>query len=76
MKELIEYIVKNLVDNPDGVDVKQIEHEKTLILEVRVSPPDVGKVIGRQGRTVNAIRTILSAAATRASKRAVLDVID
>lgn len=76
MKELVEYIAKNLVDNPEEVDIRQVDREKTVVLELKVSPPDVGKVIGRGGRTVKAIRTILSAAATRASKRAVLDVLD
>lgn len=75
MKELVEYIVKGLVDNPDGVEVREVDREKTVVLELRVSPPDVGRIIGRQGRTIKAIRTILSAAASKASKRAVLDLL-
>lgn len=76
MKELIEYIAKALVDNPDQVKVSEIEGEKTSVIELNVSKEDLGKVIGKQGRTARAMRTILSAASTKAKKRAVLEIIE
>ncbi len=75
-KELIEFIVKSLVDEPDQVTVNEIEGEKSTILELHVSESDVGKVIGKQGRIAKAIRTILSASATKDGKRAVLEILD
>ena len=76
-KDLVEYIAKSLVDDPDGVDVNMIEGEKSTILELRVSQSDIGKVIGKHGRIAKAVRTILSAAATRAGdKRVVLEILD
>jgi predicted RNA-binding protein YlqC (UPF0109 family) len=75
-KDLVEYIVKSLVDLPDQVDVNVVEGEKSTILELRVASEDVGKVIGKQGRIAKAIRTILSASATRDGKRAVLEILD
>ncbi len=76
MKELIEYIAKALVDNPDQVKVSEIEGEKTSVIELNVSKDDLGKVIGKQGRTARAMRTILSAASTKVRKRAVLEIIE
>ena len=76
MKELIEYIAKALVDNPDSVRVSEIEGEKTSVIELNVSKDDLGKVIGKQGRTARAMRTILSAASTKVKKRAVLEIIE
>ena len=76
MKELVEYITKTLVDFPDQVNVSEIEGERTVILELRVAKEDLGKVIGRQGRTARAMRTILNAAATKLKKRAVLEIIE
>ncbi len=76
MKELIEYIAKALVDNPDQVKVSEIEGEKTSVIELNVSKDDLGKVIGKQGRTARAMRTILSAASTKVKKRAVLEIIE
>ena len=76
MKELIEYIAKALVDNPDAVRVTEIEGEKTSVIELNVSKDDLGKVIGKQGRTARAMRTILSAASTKVRKRAVLEIIE
>ncbi|HOW55365.1 MAG TPA: KH domain-containing protein [Syntrophorhabdaceae bacterium] len=76
MKELIEYIAKALVDNPDQVRVSEIEGEKTSVIELNVSKDDLGKVIGKQGRTARAMRTILSAASTKVKKRAVLEIIE
>ena len=76
MKELIEYIAKALVDNPDQVKVSEIEGEKTSVIELSVAKDDLGKVIGKQGRTARAMRTILSAASTKVKKRAVLEIIE
>ncbi|MCX8022588.1 MAG: KH domain-containing protein [Syntrophorhabdaceae bacterium] len=76
MKELIEYMAKALVDNPDQVKVSEIEGEKTSVIELNVSKDDLGKVIGKQGRTARAMRTILSAASTKVRKRAVLEIIE
>ena len=76
MKELIEYIAQALVDNPDQVKVSEIEGEKTSVIELSVAKDDLGKVIGKQGRTARAMRTILSAASTKVKKRAVLEIIE
>jgi len=77
MKEFVEYIAKHLVDNPDQVEVNQIESEKTTILELTVANNDVGKVIGKKGKTVNAIRTLLTAASAKVGgKRTVLELND
>ncbi len=76
LKELIEFIAKSLVDHPEGVVVSEIEGEKTTILELRVAEDDLGKIIGRRGRTAQAIRAVLNAAAAKASKRAVLEIIE
>ena len=75
-KELVEFVVKSLVDAPDEVSVNVIEGEKSTILELKVAQEDVGKVIGKQGRIAKAIRTILSASATRDGKRATLELLD
>ena len=75
-KELVEFVVKSLVDAPDEVSVNVIEGEKSTILELKVAKEDVGKVIGKQGRIAKAIRTILSASATRDGKRASLEILD
>ncbi|MDE0022529.1 MAG: KH domain-containing protein [Candidatus Poribacteria bacterium] len=75
MKELIEYIVKLLVDSPDEVQVTEYEG-RTIVYELSVAEADIGKVIGRQGRTVHAIRTVLTAAAARQNKRAALEIIE
>lgn len=76
MKELIKYIAQSLVDNPDEVHVNEIVGEQTSVLELRVAKEDLGKVIGKQGRTARAMRTILSAASTKIRKRAVLEIIE
>ncbi len=76
MKELIEYIARALVENPDLVTVKEVEGEKTTVYELRVGPGDLGKVIGKRGRTARSIRTVLNAAATKAGKRAVLEILE
>lgn len=76
MKDLLELIVKQLVDNPDDVAVNEISGEQTSVFELRVNKTDLGKVIGKQGRTARAIRTLLSAAAVKDSKRVMLEIID
>jgi uncharacterized protein len=76
LKELIEFMARALVDNPEMVKVSEIEGEQTSVLELRVAKEDLGKVIGKQGRTARAMRTILSAASTKIRKRAVLEIIE
>lgn len=76
MKELLELIAKALVDSPDQVSVSEIGGEQTTILELRVAQDDLGKVIGKQGRTARAIRTILSAAGMKLRKRFHLEIIE
>ena len=76
LKELIEQIAKALVDNPDAVQVNEIEGEQTSVIELKVAKEDLGKVIGKQGRTARAMRTILSAASTKLRKRAVLEITE
>ena len=76
LKGLIEFIAKSLVDHPEQVTVNEIEGEKTIILELGVAEDDLGKVIGRRGRTAKSMRTMLNAAATKADKRAVLEIIE
>jgi predicted RNA-binding protein YlqC (UPF0109 family) len=76
MKELVKFIAQALVDNPEQVQVTEIEGEQTSVLELKVAKEDLGKVIGKQGRTARAMRTILSAASTKIRKRAVLEIIE
>jgi len=76
MKELIAYMAKALVDNPEAVEVSEVEGEQKSIIELKVSKGDLGKVIGKQGRTARAMRTILNAASTKIKKRAVLEIIE
>lgn len=76
MKELIEYIAKSLVDNPDAVSVAEVEGEKTTVIELRVAQSDLGKVIGKEGKTARAMRTILNAAGTKIGKRCVLEILE
>ncbi len=76
MKQLIEYCARQLVDHPDGVHVDQRESGDTLVLTLRVTPGDLGKVIGREGRTAQAMRTLLSAAASAKGIRATLEIAD
>jgi len=76
MKELIEAIAKALVDNPDQVQVRPVEGEQVTVLELRVHPTDLGKVIGKQGRTARAIRTILGAAGMKLRKRFTLEILE
>jgi len=76
MKDLIAYIAKALVDKPEDVSVTEIEGEQTSVIELKVAKEDLGKVIGKQGRTARAMRTILSAASTKINKRSVLEIIE
>jgi predicted RNA-binding protein YlqC (UPF0109 family) len=76
LKELVEYIIKALVDNPDKVHVEEISGEKSVIFELRVGEGDLGKVIGKEGRTAKAIRSIVTAAAMKLGKRTVLEILE
>ena len=75
MKELLEYLAKSLVDSPDEVQVKLLEAEKTVVLELRVAADDMGKIIGKNGRIAQAIRTVIKAAAVKEGKRVVVEII-
>jgi predicted RNA-binding protein YlqC (UPF0109 family) len=76
MKELIKFMAQALVDFPDQVEVSEVAGEQTSVIELRVAKEDLGKVIGKQGRTAKAMRTILSAASTKIRKRTVLEIIE
>lgn len=76
MKEIIETIAQALVDKPEDVSVNEIDGPHTSILELKVAKSDIGKVIGKQGRTASALRTILNAVSAKAKKRSVLEIID
>lgn len=76
MKELVEMIAKALVDNPEQVVVTEVAGEQTTVLELRVAPSDLGKVIGKQGRTARSIRTLLGAAGMKLRKRFVLEILE
>jgi uncharacterized protein len=76
MKDLVEMIAKALVDNPEQVVVTEVEGEQTTVLELRVAPSDLGKVIGKQGRTARCIRTLLGAAGMKLRKRFVLEILE
>ncbi len=75
MKNLVEYLVKSIVERPEDVLIAEREHEDTLLLEIRVASDDLGKVIGRNGYTINAIRSVLQAAASSRKKRVKLDIV-
>jgi len=76
LKELVSYIAKSLVDNPERVEVREVAGEQTSVLELKVAQEDLGKIIGKQVKTAKAIRTILSAAAAKMRKRAVLEILE
>lgn len=76
MKALIENIARALVDDPEAVRVREVEGDQATVLELAVAPDDLGKVIGRQGRTVRAMRTLLGAASIRAGKRTMLEIME
>ena len=76
LKDMVEYIVKRLVDNPDEVNVSEISGEQATIIELRVASEDLCKVIGKEGRTARSLRTLVHAAATKDRKRAVLEILE
>lgn len=76
LKELVSFIAKSLVDNPEKVEVTEVAGEQTAVLELKVAQEDLGKIIGKQGKTAKAIRTILSAAAAKMRRRAVLEILE
>lgn len=75
MKELVEYLVKALVDSPDKVEIKEVQGESVTIIEIRTAPEDAGKVIGREGRIANSIRTIVKAAAAKQNQKITVEII-
>ncbi|MCL2206302.1 MAG: KH domain-containing protein [Treponema sp.] len=75
-KDLVEYIAKSLVDDPSAVNVAVVEGERSTILELRVAPEDIGKVIGKQGRIAKAMRTVLQAATAKSGKNTTLEILD
>ena len=76
MKELVQYLAKSLVNNPDAVEVKETKGETASVLELRVAKEDLGRIIGKQGRTAKSIRTILNAAASRTNRKVVLEIVE
>jgi uncharacterized protein len=75
VQELVEYLAKGLVDKPDEVRVERVERDGAVVLELHVAPDDVGKVIGRQGRTARALRTVVRASGARSNERALLEIV-
>ena len=76
MKELVQFLARQLVNNPDAVEVKEVHGDTASVLELRVAKEDLGRVIGKQGRTVESIRTILNAVASRTNRKIVLEIIE
>lgn len=76
MKELVEFLAKSLVDDPDAVKIRSHERDEATVIELEVAQPDLGKVIGRQGRTARAMRTLLTAAGQKTRRRYILDILD
>ena len=76
MKDLLEYLARALVDNPDGVEVTSVEGERSIILQLRVDPDVVGMVIGKKGRIAQAMRTLIKASATKEGRNAIVEIID
>jgi predicted RNA-binding protein YlqC (UPF0109 family) len=75
VEELVEYLARGLVDKPDEVKVERVERDGAIVLELRVAPDEVGKVIGRQGRIVRALRTLVRASGARSNERALLEIV-
>ena len=76
MKDLVEFLAKSLVDDPEAVRIRMHERDQATVIEVEVAPPDLGKIIGRQGRTARAMRTLLAAAGQKTRRRYILDILD
>ena len=76
MKDLLTYLIEKLVDHPDDIKINEVAGEHTHIFELRVHQEDLGKIIGKQGRTAKAVRTILNAASVKENKRAILEILD
>lgn len=76
MRELVQYLARQLVNNPDAVDVTETQSDTALVLELKVAKEDLGRVIGKQGRTAKSIRTILNAAASRTNRKVVLEIVE
>jgi predicted RNA-binding protein YlqC (UPF0109 family) len=76
MKELVQYLARSLVNNPDAVDVNETESDSASVLKLRVAKEDLGRIIGKQGRTAKSIRTILNAAASRTNRKVVLEIVE
>ena len=76
MKDLIEFLAKSLVDDPEAVEIRAHERDQATVIELEVAPTDLGKVIGRQGRTARAMRTLLTAAGQKMRRRYILDILD
>jgi predicted RNA-binding protein YlqC (UPF0109 family) len=76
MKELVQYLARHLVNNPDAVEVKETQGDTASVLELRVAKEDLGRIIGKQGRTAKSIRTILNAAASRTNRKVVLEIVE
>ncbi|WP_160690258.1 KH domain-containing protein [Clostridium sp. C2-6-12] len=75
MKELVEFMAKSLVENPDSVIVKEVEEDDSIVLKLTVAPEDMGKIIGKQGRIAKAIRTVIKAVAVKQNKRVIIEII-
>jgi predicted RNA-binding protein YlqC (UPF0109 family) len=76
MKELVQYLAKSLVNNPDAVEVKETEGDTTSVVELKVAKEDLGRIIGKQGRTAKSIRTIVNATASRTNRKVVLEIVE
>lgn len=76
MKELVQYLAKSLVSNPDAVEVKESEADASSVFELKVAKDDLGRIIGKQGRTAKSIRTILNAAASKTNRKVVLEIVE
>ena len=76
MKELVQYLARYLVNNPEAVEVKETQGDTASVLELKVAPEDLGRIIGKQGRTAKSIRTILNAAASRTNRKVVLEIVE
>jgi predicted RNA-binding protein YlqC (UPF0109 family) len=76
MKELVRYLAKSLVSNPDAVEIRQTDNDGASVIELKVAKEDLGRIIGKQGRTAKSIRTLLNAAASRDNRRVVLEIVE